>query len=129
MKSSNQFFLVRMQKSRPNNSRNNFKIYINNKKHIIKVYFINLFSAFWYMAECLTQMIQKLKQLHPHLRINTWHFHYNNARPHSTRLMQDLFSNCKTYLVTYIFCIYINIPIFGKTQHLYANINFNRKNN
>lgn len=43
----------------------------------------SLFSASWYVTECLTQIVQKLKELRPRSRMSTWH--HENARPRFRR--------------------------------------------
>ncbi|KAF2888375.1 hypothetical protein ILUMI_17798, partial [Ignelater luminosus] len=47
-------------------------------------------TASWYVNECLTEVFEQLKKLRPHSRMDTWHFHHDNARPHAARLTPDL---------------------------------------
>ncbi|KAF2905431.1 hypothetical protein ILUMI_00745 [Ignelater luminosus] len=53
-------------------------------------------TAFWYVNECLTQVVEQLKKLRPRSRMDIWHFHYDNARLHAARRFDDYTQNRKT---------------------------------
>ncbi|KAF2880544.1 hypothetical protein ILUMI_25631 [Ignelater luminosus] len=59
-------------------------------------------TASWYLNKCLTQVVEQLKKLRSRSRMDTWHFHHDNARPHAARLTEEFLENAGLKLLAYL---------------------------